>query len=78
MQSDLKISVESILRTQVAPALEIDGAGIEVVDVSDGIARVRLIGACNGCPSTTMSLIMGLEQELRSRVPEIEFLESVP
>jgi Fe-S cluster biogenesis protein NfuA len=78
MTTDLKSRVQQILCEEVAPALELDIAGMEVVDVSDGIAQVRFTGACASCPSTIMSLIMGVEQELRARVPEVEFLEAVP
>ena len=53
-------------------------ATAKVVDVSDGIAQVRFTGACASCPSTIMTLIMGVEQELRARVPEVQFLEAVP
>lgn len=78
MTTDLKSRVQQILRDEVAPALALDVAGLEVVDVSDGIAQVRFSGACASCPSTIMTLIMGVEQELRSRVPEVQFLEAVP
>jgi Fe-S cluster biogenesis protein NfuA len=74
----LRDRVERALRVEIAPALELDGAGIEVVEVRDGIATVRLGGACAGCPATIMTLIAGLEQELRKYVPEVEFLEAVP
>ena len=69
--------VSAALKDHVAPALELDGAGIEVVDVADGIARVRLTGACSGCPATIVTIITGLESELRKYVPEVEFLEAV-
>jgi Fe-S cluster biogenesis protein NfuA len=39
---------------------------------------VRLGGVCTGCPSTIMAVVMGLEQELRQRIPEVEYLEAVP
>ena len=74
----LKSRVQQILRDEVAPALELDVAGMEVLDVSDGIAQVRFTGACASCPSTIMTLIMGVEQELRRHVPEVQFLEAVP
>jgi Fe-S cluster biogenesis protein NfuA len=76
--TDLKTRVVNVLKAEVAPALELDGAGIEVLDVTDGIVRLRLNGACAGCPATIMSLIFSLEQELRARIPEIEYLEAVP
>ena len=75
---DLKARVARVLAEQVGPALEMDGAAIEVVDVSDGVAQVRLGGVCSGCPSTIMTVIMGIEQELRKHVPEVEYLEAVP
>jgi Fe-S cluster biogenesis protein NfuA len=78
MEPNLRSRVETILRSEVAPALELDGASIEVLDVEQGCARVRLNGACAGCPATIMSLIMGMEHELRQRLPEIEYLEAVP
>ena len=53
-------------------------AGIELLDVTDGIVRLRLNGACAGCPATIMSLVLSLQQELRARVPEVEYLEAVP
>jgi len=52
-----------------------DGSEIEVLDVSDGIARLRLHGTCVSCPSSVMSVVMGIEQELRRHVPEVEFVE---
>ena len=78
MGDDLRSRVERALKHDIAPALLLDGNGIEVLDVSDGIAQVRFTGACASCPSTIMTLIMGVEQELRTRVPEVQFLEAVP
>jgi Fe-S cluster biogenesis protein NfuA len=77
MHRDLRQEVENVLRLEAAPAMELDGTGIEVLDVTDGVVRLRLNGVCAGCPATVMTLIMGLEQELRSRIPEIEYLEAV-
>ena len=78
MGNDLRSRVERALKDDIAPALLLDGNGIEVLDVSDGIARVRLTGACAGCPATIMTVITSLEDELRKRVPEVEVLEAVP
>ena len=76
--TDLRSRVEAVIRAEIAPALELDGTGIEVLDVEDGCARVRLNGACSGCPATVMFVIRGMEEELRRHVPEIEYLEAVP
>ena len=75
---DLKARVAQVLAEQVGPALAMDGTAIEVVDVSDGVAQVRLGGVCSGCPSTIMTVIMGIEEELKKHVPEVEYLEAVP
>lgn len=74
----LRDRVEQVLKTEAAPALEMDGTEIEVLDVADGVARVRLNGACSGCPASITFLLMGLEQELLKRIPEIKYLEAAP
>jgi Fe-S cluster biogenesis protein NfuA len=76
--SDIKERVKQVLVLEVAPALGMDGTSIEVLEVSDGVARVRLGGLCSACPSSIMSVIMGVEQELRRHIPEVEYLEAVP
>ena len=76
--SDLRSRVEFVLRSEVARALEMDGATLEVLDVQGGCARVRLNGECAACPATVMFLVRGMEEELRKRVPEVEYLEAVP
>ncbi|HEY1186980.1 MAG TPA: NifU family protein [Gemmata sp.] len=74
----LKERVEHALKVEIAPALLLDGAGIEVLEVANGIASVRLSGACAGCPATIMTVVTSLEDELRKKVPEVEVLEAVP
>ena len=76
--TELRDRVERALKLHAAPALELDGSWIEVVAVADGIASVRLTGACSGCPATIVTILTGLEGELRKHVPEVEFLEAVP
>ncbi|HEV3260643.1 MAG TPA: NifU family protein [Gemmataceae bacterium] len=76
--ADLKERVARVLAEEVGPALQMDGADLEVLGVTDGVVQVRLHGACSGCPSTIMTVIMGIEQELRRRIPEVEYLEAVP
>ncbi|HYV39520.1 MAG TPA: NifU family protein [Gemmataceae bacterium] len=75
---DLKTRVQQALAEHVGPALEMDGAAMEVLDVTQGVARVRLGGVCSGCPSTLMTVIMLIEQELRKHVPEVDYLEAAP
>jgi Fe-S cluster biogenesis protein NfuA len=74
----LQERVARVLAEEVAPVLRMDGADLELLDVRDGVARVRLHGGCSGCPSTVMAVVMGVEEELRRRVPEVEYIEAVP
>ena len=64
--------IKKIIEEKVAPALQMDGGGIELVGVEGNIVKVRLTGACNGCPSATMTLQMGVERILKAEIPEIE------
>jgi Fe-S cluster biogenesis protein NfuA len=78
MSDDLRTRVARVLTEEVAPELFMDGDAVELLDVSDGVAQVRLLGACGGCPSTLQAVIMGLDRELCRRVPEIKYVEAVP
>ena len=75
---ELKTRVTRLLAEEVGPALHMDGAAIEVLDITAGVVRVRLHGACSGCPSSVLAVVMGIEHALRRRVPEVEYLEAVP
>ena len=75
---DLKKRVANVLTAEIGPALQMDGASIEVLGAQEGVVRLRLLGTCSGCPSTIMTLIMGIEQELRKRLPEVKYLEALP
>jgi Fe-S cluster biogenesis protein NfuA len=74
----LRERVACVLAEEVAPALEMDGTHLEVLDVTGGVVRIGLSGSCSGCPGTTMAIVTGIEQELRRRVPEVEYVEMVP
>lgn len=54
------------------PFIQADGGDIELVAVENGVAKVRLKGACMGCPHAAMTLQMGVERHLRERIPEIK------
>jgi Fe-S cluster biogenesis protein NfuA len=63
--------VQSVINL-IRPAVQADGGDIELVDVSpQGVVQIRFHGACHGCPSSTMTLQMGIERNLRERVPEV-------
>ena len=57
---------------EIRPYLVADGGNIELVNVEDNVVKVRLTGACAGCPMAQMTLKMGVERFLKSRIPEIE------
>jgi len=62
---------------EVRPALQSDGGDIELLGITADLkARVRLVGACAGCPSAHLTLSMGVENYLRERVPEIQGIEA--
>ena len=74
----LRERVARVVAEEVLPALAMDGAGVEVLAVDGGVVQVRLSGTCGSCPATVRAVIMGVEEELRRRVPEVEYLEAVP
>ncbi|WP_432797993.1 NifU family protein [Poriferisphaera sp. WC338] len=63
---------------KIRPAIQSDGGDLELVEVTDeGVVRVRLHGACIGCPSSGMTLQLGIERNVREKVPEIVSVEQV-
>jgi len=72
----VKEKVEEALNT-IRPNLQADGGDVELVSVDDGVVKVRLKGACNGCPMATMTLKNGIERVLKARIPEVKSVESV-
>jgi len=72
----MKEKVEEALKL-VRPALQADGGDVELVDVIDGIVKVRLKGACGGCPMSQMTLTRGVEATIKKAVPEIKRVEAV-
>jgi Fe-S cluster biogenesis protein NfuA len=72
----MKEKVEEALN-KVRPALMADGGNVELVDVQDGVVKVRLTGACGGCPMSQMTLKMGIERHLKKEIPEVKEVVSV-
>jgi len=72
----LKPEVEKVLDS-IRPALQADGGDVELVDIEGGVVKVRLLGACGGCPMATMTLKGGIEAALKERIPTVERVESV-
>lgn len=70
--------IQKILTQDIAPRLAADGGGIELVDVDDeGVVKVRLQGACQGCPGARMTLKMGVERILKEACPDVTAVEAV-
>ena len=63
-------NVEKVL-DELRPFLISDGGNVEVVDIDGPVVKVRLEGACGSCPSSTMTLKMGIERKLREMIPEV-------
>merc|ERR1719183_2875171 len=69
-------NVEAVL-DEMRPYLIADGGNVAVVDIDGGVVRLELQGACGSCPSSTMTMKMGLERGLREKIPEIVAVEQV-
>lgn len=68
----------TLVLDRIRPAVQSDGGDIELVDVTtDGVVTIRLMGACVGCPSSQMTLKMGVEKNLRDYVPEIKAVRAI-
>jgi Fe-S cluster biogenesis protein NfuA len=77
-QPPLRDKVQHVINL-IRPAVQADGGDIELVDVAgDGVVQIRFHGACNGCPSSTMTLQHGIERNLREKVPEVTQVIPVP
>ncbi|TVQ60605.1 MAG: NifU family protein [Phycisphaerales bacterium] len=62
----------------IRPAIQADGGDVELVEITpDGVVSIRLHGACVGCPSSNMTLQVGIERNLREHVPEITGVRAV-
>ena len=73
---DFRQRVEEVLG-KIRPQLQADGGDIELVDIEDRVVKVRLTGACKGCPMAAYTLQLGVERVLKQQVPEVERVEAV-
>jgi len=69
-------NVEAVLK-RIRPFMQADGGGIELIDVGEHSAGVRLTGMCAGCPSSHMTLHVGVESAMREALPEFGTLRLV-
>jgi Fe-S cluster biogenesis protein NfuA len=72
----MKEKVEAAL-AKVRPMLLADGGDVQLVDVTDGVVKVKLTGACGGCPMATMTLKGGIERALKEEVPDVKEVVAV-
>jgi Fe-S cluster biogenesis protein NfuA len=73
----MREKVEKIL-AEIRPNLQMDGGDVELVEVSnDGIVKVKLTGACGGCPMSMLTLKMAIEKRLKDAIPEVKAVEQV-
>ncbi|MBI2447754.1 MAG: NifU family protein [Candidatus Omnitrophica bacterium] len=72
----MREKVEEAL-AEIRPMLQADGGDIELVGIEGGTVKVRLRGACAGCPGAVMTLRMGVERKLKEMVPEVQRVEAV-
>jgi Fe-S cluster biogenesis protein NfuA len=68
--------VEKVL-DKIRPALRMDGGDVELVEIEGSVVRLKMTGACGGCPMSQLTLQMGIEAALRDEIPEIEAVEPV-
>ena len=68
--------VEEVLES-VRPMLIQDGGNVELVDIDDGVVKLRLVGSCTSCSSSIMTLKMGIEKDLKKAIPMVRCVEAV-
>ncbi len=72
----MKTEVEEVLES-IRPQLMADGGNVELVDVEDGVVKLRLVGSCASCSSSLMTLKMGIERALKKAIPMVRCIEQV-
>ena len=72
----MKEDVEEVLET-LRPMLMQDGGNVELVDIDDGVVKLRLVGSCSSSSSSTMTLKMGIEKALKKAIPMVRCIEAV-
>ncbi|CAJ1001450.1 MULTISPECIES: NifU family protein [Bacillales] len=73
---DMFDQVQEVL-DKLRPYLQRDGGDVQLVDVEDGVVKLRLMGACGSCPSSTITLKAGIERALLEEVPGIKEVQQV-
>ncbi len=76
MAETIRDRVEKVLE-EIRPQLQADGGDIELLGVVEGVVKVRMRGACAGCPMSTITLQMGVERHLKEKIPEVVKVEAI-
>ena len=72
----MKDRVEKVL-DKIRPSIAMDGGNVELIEVEDNIVKVKLSGACHGCPMSDVTLKMGIERLIMQELPEIKEVQAV-
>jgi len=75
-EASVREKVEKVI-SEIRPFLEADGGNIELIDVQEGIVKVKLVGACGSCPMSQMTLKRGVEARLKAQIPEVKEVVAV-
>jgi Fe-S cluster biogenesis protein NfuA len=62
---------------EIRPFLQADGGNVELIDVQEGVVKVRLVGACGSCPMSQLTLKRGIEARLKAQIPEVKEVVAV-
>jgi len=74
--NEVNATIERVIE-QIRPAIQADGGDVQFVDYEDGVVKLRLLGACVGCPMSTLTLQAGIERMIRREVPDIKGVMAV-
>jgi len=73
----MKEKIENAIK-KIRPMLQADGGDVEFVEIENGVVKVRLQGACAGCPMSQMTVKNGIEKLLKEEIPEVKAVEAIP
>ncbi len=76
VNGEFRRTIEKALNS-IRPVLQADGGDIQLVSVEEGVVKVRLTGACGGCPMSQMTMTQGVEQAIKKAVPEVKKVVAV-
>lgn len=69
--------IRQVLEQEIRPGLSQSGSDVELVAFDRGVVSIRFWGACGSCPSAALALLREIEEMLREKVPEVDYLETV-